>query len=250
MMPFNIILIASMVSGGIAILTLVPAQAEVAARKIRPQVLLMAGIFNIVIFFITALISRVSYDNFEGLLVISTFSLVAASTCLGVWLSGEIEKPGHLLPVCLIAAGVDIVSVAYGPSSKVVQDIEEHYQRIAAGIPHLPPLTSYLIMHYPEPGQGLAMMLGVGDVAFFAILAGAVIKMGLPRINILLLAVWGILAVIVSGIFQLAIPALPFIGIGFILTNLKSIKLERIEWVITAVFVVLIIIAGIFLALK
>lgn len=249
-MSFPALLAASVVTGGIAIFTMLPALEEIALRRYKPSRLFWVGIGGVVMFLLSALLSRVNYNGFDGLLVINTFSLLTAAACLGIWLSTEIEKAGHLLPVCIIAAGVDILSVARGPSAVVVQEIENHLVHMAAGRLHLPPITSYLILHYPQPGQGLAMMLGVGDLAFFAILAGAVVKMGLPRINIPLLALWGFAAVIVSGIFQAAIPALPFIGVGFILTNIRHIKLERSEWLLTLAFVVAIIIAGVIFALK
>jgi hypothetical protein len=94
------------------------------------------------------------------------------------------------------------------------------------------------------------MMLGVGDLAFFAILAGAVVKTGLPRINIPLIALWGYMALVVSMVTQQGIPALPFIGIGFLLFNIKSIKLNRTEWLITSGFVLGLIIIGAILMLK
>ena len=243
--PYYLLVISSLAAGGIAFFTLLPAMAEIAQGVNKPWRLLAAAFISLIFFALTAVISRATYNQFEGLLVFNVFALVSAAATFGVWLSTEIEKPGHLLPVCIIAAGVDIISVARGPSSIVVEQISKHMEYIAAGLTHLPPYTSFLILRYPQPGQGLGLMLGVGDLAFFAVLAGSVIRMELPRINIPLLALWGYCALVVSIFLQVSIPALPFIGLGFVLWNIKRIKLNRAEMLITIVFSAALIIIGV-----
>ena len=248
-MPYPLLILSSLAAGGIAFFTLLPAMAEIAQRVYTPWRLLAACFISLIIFALTAITSRATYNQFEGLLVFNIFALVSAATTFGLWLSTEIEKPGHLLPVCIIAAGVDIISVAKGPSSVVVKQLTEHMEYVTAGLTHLPPYTSFLILRYPQPGQGLGLMLGVGDLAFFAILAGSVIRMELPRANIPLLALWGYCALIVSIFLQIGIPALPFIGLGFILWNIKKIKLNKTEMLITIVFTVVLIVTGVVVAL-
>jgi hypothetical protein len=238
-----------LITRGVCLFLLLPALREIAELKVKPSTLLWAAVISVGVFGITAIMSRATYDSFDGLLVYNTIALLAAASCLGIWLSTEIQKPGHLLPLCLIAAGVDYLSVAYGPSSVVLSQLEEHADAVSAGIPHYAPLTSYLILRYPQIGSGLDMMIGVGDLAFFALLAGAVVKFGLTRFNIPLLALWGFAASAYSIVLQSGIPALPFIGIGFILTNVRSMKLDRTEWLITLAFVVALIITGVILRL-
>ena len=66
------------------------------------------------------------------------------------------------------------------------------------------------------------------------------------------MAFWGFLASVFSIALYFShgitgIPALPFIGIGFIIINLGKMKLDRTEWLITLSFVIAIVITGIVL---
>ncbi len=237
-------------SRGVCLFLLLPALKEISDMHFNSRALLVFAGLALVIFLVTAVMSRAGFDRYEGILAYNTFALLITASCLGLWLSSEIQKAGHLLPLCIIAAGVDYLSVARGPSSAVLDQLEQHAQMVSAGIPHHPPLVSYLILRYPQLGSGLDMMIGVGDLAFFGLLVGAVVKFGLPRINIPLLAFWGFLASLFSIALYFShgisgIPALPFIGIGFIIINVRKMKLDRTEWLITLSFVIAIIITGI-----
>lgn len=236
-----------LITRAICLFLLLPALKEIAELKLKPHSLLWTAVVAISIFGITAIISRATYDRFDGLLVYNTIALLTAASCLGIWLSTEIQKVGHLLPVCLIAAGVDYLSVAHGPSSVVLTQLEEHAGYISAGIPHYAPLTSYLLLRYPHFGSGLDMMIGVGDLAFFALLAGVVAKFGLSRFNIPLIALWGFAATVYGIFLQSGIPALPFIGIGFVITNVNEMKLDRTEWIITLSFLTVLLLIGVIL---
>jgi len=236
-----------LITRAICLFLLLPALKEIAGLKLKPYSLLWAAVIAIGIFGITAIISRATYDRFDGLLVYNTIALLTAASCLGIWLSTEIQKVGHLLPVCLIAALVDYLSVAHGPSSVVLNQLKEHAGYISAGIPHHAPLASYLLLRYPHIGSGLDMMIGVGDLAFFALLAGVVAKFGLSRFNIPLLALWGFAASAYSIFLQAGIPALPFIGIGFIITNVNKMEMDRTEWIITVSFVIGLLLIGVIL---
>jgi len=238
------------ISRAVCLFLLLPALKEISDMHYNPRSLLGIAVLALIVFLVTAIMSRAAFDRYEGILVYNTFALLIAASCLGLWLSSEIQKAGHLLPLCIIAAGVDYLSVARGPSSAVLDKLEQHVEMVSAGIPHHPPLVSYLILRYPQLGSGLDMMIGVGDLAFFGLLVGAVVKFGLPRINIPLLAFWGFLASVFSIALYLShgvsgIPALPFIGIGFIIINLRKMKLDRTEWLITLSFVIAILITGI-----
>ena len=248
-LPYSLLVVATLVAGAVAFFTLLLALAEVARKGYSSWTLLITCFVSLLLFGLTAVISRATYNEFEGVLVFNVFSLVVAASTFGLWLSSEIEKPGHLLPVCIIAGGVDIISVAKGPSSVVVKEIAQHMDYLSAGLAHLPPYTSFLIMRYPQAGQGLGLMLGVGDLTFLAVLAGAVIRMGLPRLNIPLLALWGYCALIVSIILQTGVPALPFISLGFILWNIRKMVLNRAEMLVTAIFTLALVATGVVVAL-
>ncbi len=217
---------------------------EMARARLNRKLLLPYAFLALLVLVSTSVLSRAAYDRFEGLLVFSSFALITAAACFGIWLSSEIEKLGHLLPLCLLAAGVDILSVYAGPSKVVVSQWSEHVQHVAAGIAHYPPLASYLILRYPHPGFGLDAMIGVGDLAFFAILAGTVVKFNLPRFNIPLLAFYGFLATLAAILLQAGVPALPFIGIGFVITNITRMKLDKMEWAITIALLIIMAIVG------
>ena len=64
---------------------------------------------------------------------LNTVSLLLVTLSAGYWLAGEIERAGHLIPVCIVGTLVDIWSVFQGPSLHVGRQVQEHFRQVEAG---------------------------------------------------------------------------------------------------------------------
>jgi hypothetical protein len=180
---------------------------------------------------------------------VNTLSLLVVTFSIGLWLAGEIEKSGHLLPVCILGAMVDIWSVFHGPSKHVGAQVAMHQQQVMeTGLATPPPIVDFLILHWPYPGANMmATLFGLGDLVFVAMFIGASRRFGLPLIKSTLLVLAGlIIATCVAMAINKPIPALPFVCAVFLAGNYKNLALTRREWTITISLLALI--AAVFLA--
>jgi hypothetical protein len=186
---------------------------------------------------------RIWYPVNTVMLVILTFSV-------GFWLAGEIEKAGHLIPVCVLGTLVDIWSVFHGPSRQVAGQVMEHQQRMAeAGVQTPPPIVDFLILHWPYPGADMmATLLGLGDLVFVAMFLAASRRFGLSLPKAFLLILAGLaLSTAVALWWSRPVPALPFICTLYLAGNARGMKLNRKEWIITigtAVVILAVILAN------
>lgn len=170
----------------------------------------------------------------------NTVFLLAATFGLGFFIAAEIQRVGHLIPVCLLGALVDVLSVLGGPSRRLGEQTARHVaettQRLGEGLPPPPPpLSTFLVLKWPQPGaDGLATLVGFGDLVFFALLLGAARRFGLPVARSLLLLVAGLaLALGASFALRAPVPALPFCCGLFLAGHLRRLSLERREWLLT-----------------
>jgi hypothetical protein len=171
---------------------------------------------------------------------VNTALLLAATFSLGLFIAAEIEQVGHLIPVCVLGALVDVFSVLGGPSRRIGEQTAHHVatttQRLTEGLPPPPPpFVTFLILKWPQPGAyGLATLVGFGDLVFFALLLGAARRFGLPGARSVLLLLAG-LALALSASFALRspVPALPFCCGLFLLGHVRRLALSRREWLLT-----------------
>ena len=178
---------------------------------------------------------------------VNTVALVVVTFAVGFWLAGEIEKVGHLLPVCILGTIVDIWSVFHGPSKNVGEQIMQHQEKMAqVGAQTPPPIVDFLILHWPYPGADMmATLFGLGDLVFVAMFLAASRRFGLSLLKAVLLTLGGlILATSAAFYTQKPIPALPFICALFLAGNVRSLSLTRREWAVTVSVVVLVLLVG------
>jgi hypothetical protein len=174
---------------------------------------------------------------------VNTFSLLLVTFSVGLWLAGEIEKSGHLIPVCILGTLVDIWSVAHGPSKHVGQQIIQHQQAVVeTGIQTPPPFVDFFILHWPYPGANMmATLFGMGDLVFVAMFLGASRRFGFSITKATLLVLGGlILATITAMWFNKPVPALPFMCALYLAGNFKNLSLTRKEWTVTIGMIVFI----------
>jgi hypothetical protein len=151
-----------------------------------------------------------------------TACLLAGTTLLGVSLGARIERPGHLLAVASISALADIWSVfdAHGPTSQLVEDALSAPERLAL-----------FALPWPLLGAGrIEPLIGAGDAAFAALYLGAFERHGLATARVRLGLGLGFavgLALLLT--LERAVPLLPLLGLGVVLSDRRARALEARE---------------------
>ncbi|MFH2010307.1 MAG: hypothetical protein ABI333_27160 [bacterium] len=167
-------------------------------------------------------------------------ALLVTTYVVGNWLAGELERPGHLVAVCVIGALADLWSATAGPTRELgaqVQQASLAAQHVQTGLPTPPPpLVSFLILWWPVPGGGgMVTLIGFGDLVFFALLLAAAQRFALPRWRGFFLVLGGVaLSIALAAVLSRPLPALPAIGALFVLGNLGRLPLRGREWLVTA----------------
>jgi hypothetical protein len=136
----------------------------------------------------------------------------AAGLLFARWLAG----PASALAVPLFVAAIDILSVAFGPTSRLLDEGTDRVDALSFDLP-------------AWGGAGSAGHLGFSDAFFVALFAAWAWRLGLRRgatVAGLLLGLLGALALTVAT--GRGIPALPFVAAGYLLPNLDRL------WVLLA----------------
>jgi hypothetical protein len=179
---------------------------------------------------------------------LNTVGLIGFTFVAGSWLSGEIEKSGHLIPVCVIAMLVDVWSVFAGPSKKVGEQVIEHMEKQSESAEYIaPPIGNFLLLNWPQPGQAImSPVFGLGDLVFIALFLTASRKFGLNLWVSLLAIALGLLGSLITAfMFNTPIPALPFICGFFLIGHYKKLSLTQKEKAMTIAISAFIIVAGV-----
>jgi len=148
-------------------------------------------------------------------------ALVGAGHGVGRAVGSRVERAGHLLPACVVAASIDIASVMHpgGPTHAILQSERA---------------MELLTFSFPVFGSAaFAPSIGVGDMVFGALLLGAAVRHGLSTIRMATLIAAGLLiAGLLSAIFARGVPALPAVAACVILGFKQARTLDRKDrWV-------------------
>lgn len=152
----------------------------------------------------SAILAAIAYSGTYSMLLALLVGtcLVAVGWGIGLPIGRRVQHPGHLLPACVIAAAVDIVSVLSpsGPTNAIVSS-----ERALA----------VLALPFPVLGtEDVVPTLGAGDLVFVGLLLGVAAKHGISRTRVYLVAMAGaLLAGLTSALLEAAVPALPAIGL-------------------------------------
>lgn len=207
---------------------------------------LILTIAGIILWVITAILVRNEYD-WQIWHSINTVALLFTAYVIGYWLTGELEKAGHLIPVSILGAIVDIWSVFHGPSKAVGEQATEHaVQQAETGAWHAPPFGTFALLNFPQPGaEYMTAIFGFGDLVFIAIFIGGSRRFGLSIWKNVALVIGGLwLSVVAAFITGNPIPALPFICGLFLIGNFKSLELSRKEWRLTILITGVVLVVG------
>ncbi len=159
-------------------------------------------------------------------------ALVLATSWLGAALGRGVEQASHLWPLSIVALGADVWSVTtpQAPTNQLITGEAEW-------------ALSYVVLMLPVPGIGVTAVLGIGDLAFTALLCGAIVKLGLSskRLGVGLLVGYG-LTLLALLLLQLPLPALPFIAIAAVAALGGQAPIAAKEMALAAGFVALLFI--------
>jgi hypothetical protein len=169
---------------------------------------------------------------------INTVALLFTGYVIGYWLTGELEKAGHLIPVSILGALVDIWSVFHGPSRSVGEQATAHAtHQVETGVWQAPPLGTFALLNFPHPGaEFMTPIFGFGDLVFIAVFIGGSKRFGLSIWKNVLLVIAGLwLSVVAALVTDNPVPALPFICGLFLIGNFRKLELSKKEWKLTII---------------
>ncbi|MEZ4254944.1 MAG: hypothetical protein R3A78_04390 [Polyangiales bacterium] len=142
-------------------------------------------------------------------------SLLVAGTLVGATIGGRVQHAGHLSLVAYITSVADLASVL-APQGVTAQIVASR------------PTLAVFAISWAIPGHdALEPILGVGDVTMTALYFLAARNLGLPLRRTwfaLLIGYVAVLLVLVVG--QRAVPALPFLGVAFVLAHPVTFRIR------------------------
>lgn len=132
-------------------------------------------------------------------------ALLAAGASAGALVGGRIQHPGHLGVVAIVSSVADVVSVFHeaGPTAQIAESA---------------PTLSLLALSAPMLGTSdVPPLLGVGDVVMAALYASAAARFALSELRTWTALALGLAAAMLAVLLlELALPALPFLGLAMI----------------------------------
>ncbi|MCG8617485.1 MAG: hypothetical protein MI802_14790, partial [Desulfobacterales bacterium] len=99
----------------------------------------------------------------------STANLLFFASVLGFWMVFPLKRPVEILPLCLVAALADMVSVTAGPTKEFSERIAAYY---TGGQTGLPPFVDFLLVKVAIPGQ-MMPVFGISDWVIVVFLSAA-----------------------------------------------------------------------------
>lgn len=142
-----------------------------------------------------------------GSIPVADVSKLMFCAALGLLLAKIGSEPELLIAVPLVAAGIDILSVAGGPSDLLARDSSR------AG--------DFLSVYLPAWGGGRAGVLGLADLIFLAFYASGVWRFPLRRrVTTVALALALPATVVIQISLDTPLPVLPILAVALLLPNL------------------------------
>jgi hypothetical protein len=171
----------------------------------RPRAAAAAVLFGVVL----SLLSTKLPPVLGGLA--GALGLMSAACALGVQVGSRVESAGHILPVALLSAAVDLWSVtaASGPTHVIVQT---------------PALLKLLTVRAAiPPSREPVPQIGFGDEVFVALYVTIGARFGLPVRKTAAALAGGIVAAgLLAALLQAPVPALPMLGLAMVAAHPAS----------------------------
>ena len=136
----------------------------------------------------------------------ATIAKLVAAALVGMALASLLESTIEIVVIALLIAAVDVYSVAAGPTKVIV---EQHEQV----------LNAFTLAFHPIGSDGVAQ-IGSSDFVFFALFLAAA-----ARLHLRIALTWSAmtlsfgLTLVLSCVFDAALPALPLLSLGFLAAN-------------------------------
>ncbi len=150
--------------------------------------------------------------------VLGAVGIALAACAIGTQVGARVESPGHILPVALLSAAVDLWSVtaAAGPTHMIVQ---------TPALLRLLTITATVPMErLPEP------QIGFGDVVFAALYHAIGARFSLPiRRTAAAIFVGVLLAGITSAALAAPVPALPALGLAMLVAHRDARRVPKAD---------------------
>ncbi|MDX6522555.1 MAG: hypothetical protein QOI17_68 [Gaiellales bacterium] len=141
----------------------------------------------------------------------ATLTKLCAASLLGLALGSLLQSAAEIVGVALLIAAVDIYSVAAGPTRVIV----EH---------HVDVLNAFTLALHPIGSAGVAQ-IGASDFVFLAVFLSAAHRFDLRAEAswLAMTASFGI-TLLLSYLFDRALPALPLLSLSFLLVNVAPLR--------------------------
>jgi hypothetical protein len=143
-----------------------------------------------------------------GWVPLANVAKVVAAASLGIWIAGELERLSWVVVIAVVAAVVDVVSVAAGPTKAIIGQgpVVVGYFTVA---------ITWAGYSYTEAFTGL----GISDVIFFALYLGTATRFGLRTGWSAVAMTASFLVTIALAMWWTALPALPLLSAAFLAAN-------------------------------
>ncbi len=158
---------------------------------------------------------------YHGLLKMPTVLMVMlAAASVGYMVSLRVTDKNLLVPVVIVAAGIDVFTVTRGPVSAVLTKAPEIAQAVSAPI--------------PKVGTGAfvpSLLIGPGDFLFAALVFAAINRLQMNTRR----SFWFVAVAMTAGMFAVAsglldfLPALILLAAGVLGANWREFKLSKQE---------------------
>ncbi|MBF0227063.1 MAG: hypothetical protein HQK76_16590 [Desulfobacterales bacterium] len=117
---------------------------------------------------------RITGNKSDNLFIIGSANLVVFSILCGTWLASAIKRPAELVPVCVIMALADLLSVAKGPTKEIVEAVENYYK---SGMLEITPFGDFLLVKIASLGfDRILPVFGVSDWIIVSFLSATAFK--------------------------------------------------------------------------
>lgn len=184
---------------------------------------------------LTDLASDIYPESAFSIFVLCMAQLMLASG-VGLWVGSGVDKPGHLIPIAVVAGVADIWSVSAGATAVIIQSSQINYFLLRFPLIGVTPIT-------------IPYLIGLTDFLFFGIFFQTAVRFDLGvRKNIMLLWFAFLAAVIGVIIVGVGLPVLPFMAVFFIAGNFSKLSMTSEEIKQMIGFIVFILVGAIIFA--
>jgi len=161
------------------------------------------------------------FSVLPGQELLGNAALIAWATFLGKLVSRVLREGKLFLPVAVVAAIADIITVYHGPVRYITENAAEVAQAFSASSPVPPP-----------EGVPILAAVGIGDFLFLALFLAAALRHSMATVK----TMWAVFAVmlIAPAAFYIwpgsyGIPGLPFLAAAVIWANWRHLKFTSDE---------------------